>query len=715
VGRAASALLIAAAALAAQAPLRFTLGDSRERVRQVQGNPEVIERLASLNTEVWNYGASFVAFDPRTGHVVAFVNRDRRLKVAMTTRPAAAPRPGHTSAVVAMGATRDDVVRSYGTPWAYTRDAGAGHEFLAFGRSIVRVDARTLQVNGWIVRDSSIRVDPGQRVAGEVAMSVRSDGRAASDVVAPATLRGTVRSSDDDGDGRLAPGEAATVVVTLANDGPGIARAVRPALRVESPATGVEVTASPAGEEIRAGERRDFTFRLRAEGTQGANEVVIVVAATEANGFDLAPSLRFRIAARPAGAPRLVVESIRVDDASRDGRLAPRELGDLSLRVANVGDVASLPLRARLWRGADLFLAAGARDTFSLGPIAPGSDAGISLSVYTNSRAANTSLHLELADPTGRVVARLPIPLPVTGAASGVLDVAYESDTSTEMTAGRSASGGAPSVDPSRDIRPAASRRPDAVAVVLGVERYKSLPDARYAARDAELMRRYVVEVLGVSDDVEHLHVRTDADVTGGELRKLFGESGWLARRVTANTDLVLYFAGHGAPDAAGRAPYLLPYDADPSFVAETGMALGSVYDRLARLPARSITVLLDACFSGLTRGAQALVPGTRPTILSIEHPALIRRQMAVLSAARDAQVAGDLPEARHGLFTYWVARGLRGEADANSDDVISIAELGRFAEGRVRQTAARLNRDQRPLLVARDSLIPIARLAPGK
>ena len=228
-------------------------------------------------------------------------------------------------------------------------------------------------------------------------------------------------------------------------------------------------------------------------------------------------------------------------------------------------------------------------------------------------------------------------------------------------------------------------------------------------------MRRYAVESLGINDDVEHLYFRSGSDVTGGELRKVFGETGWLARRVTANTDLVVYFAGHGAPDAARRAPFLLPFDADAAFVTETGFALGELYDRVARLPARSITVILDACFSGLTRTGEALVAGTRPIVLSIEHPALVRRQMAVITASRDAQGAGDLPEVRHGLLTYWIARGLRGEADSDRDGTITVAELGRFAERGVRETAARQNREQRPLVIARDSTVIVARLAPRR
>ncbi len=713
VAQAAMAILLAAIGLAAQAPARFTLGDSRERVRQVQGSPEVIERLASLGTEVWSYGASTVKFDPRTGHVVEYVDGERRLKITLAPRGTPARTHPNTSPLT-LGESRDLVVRRFGTPWAYTRDADARHAYLAYGRSIVRLALDDDRVDGWIVRDSAIRVAPGDLAVGESAMGIDRGVTSARVAVAPATLRGRLTWRDDDGDGVLAPGEQGTVTLTLDNDGPGVARAVRGALRVESPATGVRPRGAPPPLTLAAGRSGTIELRLVADSTLSSTEVVAVVRATEANGFDLAPSLRLRIPARPAGAPRIIVREVQVDDASRDRRLAPRELADLTIRLANSGSAATPALRGRLWRGADLFLAAGARDSFALGAIAPGGEATVTVGVYTNTRAAETALHLELADAAGRIIARLPIPLPVTGRPSGVLDVAVARDSTPS---GASSTGGRAltSTDVDRDIPRAAARRGDAIAVVLGIDRYRTLPSARFAERDAALMRRYAVEALGINDDLEHLYFRTGADVTGGELRKLFGETGWLARRVTANTDLVVYFAGHGAPDAARRTPYLLPFDADPAFVTETGFALGTLYDRLARLPARSITVILDACFSGLTRGGEALVAGTRPTQLSIEHPALVRRQMAVLTASRDAQAAGDLPEARHGLLTYWIARGLRGEADANDDDTITITELGRFAEVRVRETAARLDRDQRPLLVARDSVMVVARLAPAR
>lgn len=713
VARAATALLLATVALAAQVPARFTLGDSRERVRQVQGNPEVIERLPSLGTEVWSYGNSSVKFDPRTGHVVEYIDGDRRLRVSLVPRGKVAPEraAAERRAVLTIGASRDEVLRAYGVPWAYTRDANAHHHFLAYGRSIVRLIADEERVDGWIVRDSAIRVDAAQLAEGEEAMGIVRANGSTRVAIAPATLRGQVQWHDADGDGVVAPGEEATVTLTLENEGPGVARAVRGMLRVESPSVGVTALPAPAV-TIPSGQSRQVTLRLTADSTQDASEIVAVARATEANGFDLQPAIRVRIPARAAGAPRLIVRDTRIDDASRDGRLAPRELADVTIRLANTGSAPTPPLAARLVRGRDLFLAGGARDSFALGAVPAGGEATVALSLYTNSRATDTGLRLELADPAGRILARLPVALPVTGVPSGVLDVVAARDSHAVDASGRAT---LRLVDVERDLPRAAARRRDAIAVILGVDRYRALPIARFAERDAALMRRYAVEALGVNDDVEHLYFRSGADVTGGEMRKLFGETGWLARRVTENTDLVVYFAGHGAPDAARRAPYLLPFDADPGFVTETGYSLGALYDRLARLPARSITVILDACFTGLTRDGSALVRGARPTVLSVEHPALLRRQMSVINAARDAEAAGDLPEAQHGLLTYWIARGLRGEADANGDHAITIAELGRFAEFGVRETAARQDREQRPLTIARDSTVVLARLAPER
>jgi uncharacterized caspase-like protein len=313
---------------------------------------------------------------------------------------------------------------------------------------------------------------------------------------------------------------------------------------------------------------------------------------------------------------------------------------------------------------------------------------------------------LDVQDASRRAASRLPIRLPLERSTSSV------SDPQVPVSAAGRARAAATRLtdDVDRELTGRAERNPDAIAVVVGIDRYRSLPPARYAARDALTMRRYLIDALGVPDDREHLYVRVDADATGNEFRKIFGASGWLARRAQPQSDIVVYFAGHGA-SAADRSPLLMPWDADLNYPAETSVALSEIYAALAKLPARTITVFLDACFSGTTRDGAPLAAGTRPVVVSIEHPALLRPGMAVFAAAQGAQPAGDLPEQRHGLFSVQLFRALRGAADGDADRAITVAELESYLTREVAAAAGRQDREQRPLVIAKDRARVVSRL----
>ncbi len=90
--------------------------------------------------------------------------------------------------------------------------------------------------------------------------------------------------------------------------------------------------------------------------------------------------------------------------------------------------------------------------------------------------------------------------------------------------------------------------------------------------------------------------------------------------------------------------------------------SLQKMYDALNKLPVREVVVMLDSCFSG-AKGRSITGEGTRPVSISIENPVLAGGKIVVIAASSGSQMSSDYDKVKHGLFTYYLLRGMRGEA----------------------------------------------------
>jgi hypothetical protein len=186
---------------------------------------------------------------------------------------------------------------------------------------------------------------------------------------------------------------------------------------------------------------------------------------------------------------------------------------------------------------------------------------------------------------------------------------------------------------------------------------------------------------------------KLNGDVTKGELEKIFG--GWLQNRVDENTSVYVYYAGHGAP-AEDQNAYLIPNDGDPNYADITGYSLNSMYSQLGKLPTDKITVFLDACFSGQDREQKLLINNTRGLGIKTKS-AEIPEKINVFSASSSDQVSNGWPDKKHGLFTYFMLKGIKGSADKNNDNHITFEELSEFISLNVEKQAGYLDRKQNP------------------
>ncbi len=250
------------------------------------------------------------------------------------------------------------------------------------------------------------------------------------------------------------------------------------------------------------------------------------------------------------------------------------------------------------------------------------------------------------------------------------------------------------------DDFPSSKSKPNknAYAIVIGIENYRQkLPKADFADADAKLVTEYLTKVMGYPE--ENVVTLINDRAALGDMAKYFEK--WLPNNVEKDGSVFIYYSGHGAPNPKTGDAYLVPYDGDPSFIDETGYSLKRLYDALGKLPAKEVIVALDSCFSG-SGGRSVVAKGARPLVMSMESLS-IPQKITVLSAASGEQISSTYEEQGHGLFTYFMLKGLRGEGDVNGDGKIEIGELFNYIKPNVEKIARKVyNNEQSPQITGR-------------
>jgi hypothetical protein len=237
----------------------------------------------------------------------------------------------------------------------------------------------------------------------------------------------------------------------------------------------------------------------------------------------------------------------------------------------------------------------------------------------------------------------------------------------------------------------------NAYAIVVGVERYRQqLPRADFATQDARTTAAYLTKIMGYPD--EHVVVLLNDRALKSDLEKYFEK--WLPNNVEPGSTVFVYFSGHGAPNPKTGDAYLVPFDGDPSFIDETGYSLKRLYAALGKLPAKEVVVALDSCFSG-AGGRSVLAEGARPLVMSLNKSIPVSGNMAVLAAASGEQISSTYKDKGHGLFTYFLLKGIKNEDVVSQDGSLDIRSLYEYVKPQVSSIARKkYNNEQAPQLI---------------
>ncbi len=259
-------------------------------------------------------------------------------------------------------------------------------------------------------------------------------------------------------------------------------------------------------------------------------------------------------------------------------------------------------------------------------------------------------------------------------------------------------------VDVDVNIPKGARKNINAVGVIIGNKNYararKGIGDVSFADRDAKIMQKYLITTLGY--DRQNIIFKNDATLV--DLIDTFGSGngrgGQLRNYIRkGKSDVFIYYVGHGAPGPNGKSSYLVPVNASVDNISGNGYKLENLYKAVEKLPARSVTVVIDACFSG-DSASGSLFKNISPAMLKSSSPVKNVSKANVFAGAGEGQVATWYKAKSHSTFTYFFLKGLGGEADQDSNKRITVSEMKDYLLDEVPYWAQRTtNRVQEPVV----------------
>ncbi|MBE9200035.1 MULTISPECIES: caspase family protein [unclassified Nodularia (in: cyanobacteria)] len=240
--------------------------------------------------------------------------------------------------------------------------------------------------------------------------------------------------------------------------------------------------------------------------------------------------------------------------------------------------------------------------------------------------------------------------------------------------------------------------------LLVGVNKYqdKGLPSLRYSAVDCQGLAAALADATqGFPQTAERVHHDLSSSLpTLSTVRASLQE---ITAAAQPQDTILFYFSGHGMLKPNSQQAFLCLADTQTDDLLNTALGLEEILQLLGNSQAQTQLVWLDACHSGsLTfRSARSEISTASLPNPTSEMVELLRQRAkqskgfyALLSCDTNQQ-SWEFPELGHGVFTYYLMRGLRGEA-ADPQGLIDADGLYRYVYHQTRQYIEQTNQQLR-------------------
>lgn len=461
----------------------------------------------------------------------------------------------------------------------------------------------------------------------------------------------SVTFSDTNKDGMLSGNESASIQFVLVNSGRGAGKQLKLHYFVEGNEN--EIIVQPDSIGIMAADK-EVLVNAKLIGKEklrpGKSRITLVV--MEPNGFDADP-VQIEFNTKLFEPPMLEIADIVLSSVT-GSRLKRGNPAALQVLVQNRGTGFAEEVQVAVDFPDNIYLD-GPRQ-INVGSLTPGELKKLEFEFMPTTRYKNLEIPIKirLAERLGKYGSQKMI-VPLIDQPLANIQFSVPVDSLTKKT-------GAPiALRSAVDIKiPVNSEtHPNRYALVIGNEDYAQYQpqlqreqNVAFARNDAMVFKEYLVKTLGVPEKNMFLLL----DATRGQITRELERVSQLAK-LSPQSELIFYYAGHGLPDFETRKGYIIPVDVSGINIKEGGISLASLYSKLASSGSSRITVFLDACFSGGGRGENGLLAARSVKIKPDGD--LVDGNMIVFAATNSDEMSLPLTTESHGLFTYFILRKL--------------------------------------------------------
>ncbi|HWZ34344.1 MAG TPA: tetratricopeptide repeat protein [Bryobacteraceae bacterium] len=222
-------------------------------------------------------------------------------------------------------------------------------------------------------------------------------------------------------------------------------------------------------------------------------------------------------------------------------------------------------------------------------------------------------------------------------------------------------------------------------ALLVGISKYKHTElSLQFPNADASIFAQLLGSPRGGGLASENILLLTDEKATTAAVRNGFQD--FLKRRAGKNDTVIILVAGHGTVD--GRNAFVLTYDADPQDLASTALPMaelrGLFEDQLKKVG--RVLLFADVCKAGTIGSIQSTSVNA-----DVQHLGDVEGDLFGLLASRPKELSIEGPQfgGGHGVFSYFVIKGMEGAADENKDGVVDANELIQYVSAQVPQATS--------------------------